>query len=67
MRPELWRLSLVVLAYGWVIAGLFLVGMPFLLRDRIAWSTAAASRWRAICIAGVVYGGIVLAGCALGK
>jgi len=67
MRPEIWRLSLVVLAYAWVIAGLFLVGMPFLLRDRIAWSAAADSRWRAICIAGVAYGGIVLAGCALGK
>lgn len=67
MRPEIWRLSLVVLAYAWVIAGLFLVGMPYLLRDRIAWSTAAKSRWRAICLAGVVYGGIVLAGCALGK
>jgi hypothetical protein len=56
LRPEAWRLLLVILAYGWVIAGLFWVGMPYLLRDQIDWVTRTATRWRLCCAGGALYG-----------
>src|ERR1700677_2787209 len=37
LRPEACRLLLVVLAYIWIVAGMFWVGMPYLLRDQITW------------------------------
>ena len=40
MRHETSRLLLVVLAYVWIINGLFWVGMPWIMRDQIAWLTA---------------------------
>ena len=64
LRDEPSRLLLVVLAYAWVIAGLFFVGMPFLLRDIIAWVTARPLRWQAGCVAGFLYG-IALVLCAV--
>ena len=64
LRNEPSRLLLVVLAYVWVIAGLFFVGMPYLLRDMITWVTAKPWRWQAGCIAGTLYG-IALVACAL--
>jgi len=60
LRDEPSRLLLVVLAYGWVVAGLFLVGMPFLLRDAIGWVTATAMRWRLATLGGIAYGLAVL-------
>ena len=35
-----------VLAYAWIIAGMFFVGMPYLLRDWITWLTQKPSRWK---------------------
>ena len=58
------RLLLVVLAYAWVIAGLFYVGMPYLLRDAIQWVTADRNRLKSGAIAGAVYG-LALVACAL--
>ena len=49
MRQETTRLLLVLLAYVWIINGLFWVGMPWLMRDQIAWLTrqdSALSRRR---------------------
>lgn len=63
-RPEPTRLLLVVLAYAWIIAGLFWVGMPWLLRDQIAWLTAARSRYQAMAWGGVIYGAAIFA-CAV--
>jgi len=57
-------LVLVVLAYAWIFAGLFLVGMPYILRDLIAWLTGSAARFRVAAIAGVLYG-VVLVLCAI--
>src|SRR5687767_7145017 len=37
LRPQSARLLLVVLAYVWILAGMFWIGMPYLLRDQIAW------------------------------
>lgn len=56
LRNEPTRLLLVVLAYAWVIAGLFYVGMPYLLRDAIQWVTAGRNRLKLGAIAGTVYG-----------
>jgi hypothetical protein len=64
LRPESSRLLLVVLAYIWVLLGLFWVGMPYLMRDQIQWLTASRTRWNgAICL-GLAYGVAVLI-CAL--
>ena len=64
LRNETSRLLLVVLAYAWVIAGLFYVGMPYLLRDAIQWVTADRNRLKFGAIAGAVYG-LALVVCAL--
>lgn len=60
LRPEVTRLFLVVLAYGWILAGLFWVGMPWLLRDEIRWITERSRRFRSAAIFGVGYGVVVL-------
>ncbi|HRJ72482.1 MAG TPA: hypothetical protein PLS03_09655 [Terrimicrobiaceae bacterium] len=64
LRPEASRLLLVVLAYGWIIAGLFWVGLPWLMRDQVAWVTAKPRRFQTAALAGVVYGAAILV-CAL--
>ncbi len=64
LKPQLARLLLVVLAYGWLTIGMFWVGKPYLLRDQITWVTRSAVRWRLVTFGGVLYGAIVLL-CAL--
>ncbi len=61
LRPEQTRLLLVVLAYGWAIAGLVMVGAPYVLRDAIAWVTAEDWRYRAVALSGAAYGALLLA------
>jgi len=56
LQPGAGRLLLAVLAYAWVVMGLFWVGMPYLLRDQIDWWTRSAFRWRAGCVGGLVFG-----------
>lgn len=56
LQPPTSRLVLVVFAYGLVVAGMFWVGMPYLLRDHIAWATKTGPRWRLTCGAGAGYG-----------
>lgn len=58
------RLLLPLLAYGWIIAGMFWVGMPYLLRDQIGWVLASEARWKKLSLAGIGYGALVLV-CAL--
>ena len=64
LRPEVSRLVLVTLAYGWILAGLFLVGMPYILRDLTAWLLLKKSRYRAAAAAGVACCVVILA-CAI--
>ncbi len=64
LRPEFARLLLVVLAYVWLTLGLFWVGMPYVLRDQIHWITQTGRRFRALTLAGLVYG-LVLLFCAV--
>jgi hypothetical protein len=60
LRPEIARLSVVVLAYIWLTLGLFWVGMPYVLRDQINWITQTGPRFRALTVAGLVYGLVVI-------
>ncbi len=46
LRPETSRLLVTVFAYLLIVAGLFWVTMPYLLRDQINWSARNAARWR---------------------
>ncbi len=56
LRPETSRLLLVTLAYGWILSGLFLVGMPYILRDLLAWVLGSAARYRQAAVFGILYG-----------
>jgi len=59
-RYEASRLLVTIFSYLLVIAGLFWVTMPYLLRDQIDWSTYTDTRWRTIHGIAVLYGAIVL-------
>lgn len=60
------KLLLALLAYGWALAGLFLVGMPYLHRDLIGWICADRMRWNAACWGGVIYGLLLLGSSLIG-
>ena len=60
LRPELWRLLIVLLAYVWLTLGMFWVGKPYLLRDQITWVTKSILRWRVATALGVVWGALIL-------
>jgi hypothetical protein len=64
LRPETSRLLVTVLAYLMIVAGLFWVTMPYLLRDQIHWSTKSAGRWRFLSGAALLYG-VAILGCAI--
>ncbi len=56
LRPELSRLALVTLAYAWIVFALFWIGMPYTLREQIAWLTGEEKRWKVGAVAGIAYG-----------
>ena len=60
LQEPMSRLLLVVLAYVWVVAGMFWVGSPYLMRDWISWLLRSETRWKALCVAGLAYGAAVL-------
>src|SRR5712692_9605308 len=60
-RYDTSRLFLTVLAYLLIVAGLFWVTMPYLLRDQINWSAHSSTRWRTIHGIGAAYGLTILA------
>ncbi|MFV0336904.1 MAG: hypothetical protein ACK5LK_01495 [Chthoniobacterales bacterium] len=55
-----WRLLLVILAYAWIILGLFWVGMPYTLRNQITWITSSAIRLRLASLGGLAYGAALI-------
>lgn len=61
LRGEGTRLALVLVGYAWATAGLFLVGMPYLLRDAITWVSHTPLRWKIAAAAGLAWGLVVLA------
>src|ERR1700732_1668318 len=60
-RYEAARLVLTVFAYLLIVAGLFWVTMPYLLRDQITWSTKNNARWRFVHGIALAYGAVMLA------
>ncbi len=51
------RLLLPILAYAWILVGMFWIGMPYLLRDWIDWLIDKdANRWSYACGIGAGYG-----------
>lgn len=60
-RYETSRLFLTVLAYLMIVAGLFWVTMPYLLRDQINWSTKTTARWHVVHAVTAIYGLAILA------
>src|SRR5204863_1056174 len=58
LRYELARLLITVFAYLLVIAGLFWVTMPYLLRDQINWTIGSNTRWRLVNGAVLIYGAV---------
>ena len=53
LQPPASRILVPILAYVWIIVGMFFVGMPFLMRDWVNWATNTTVRWKA-----AVFGGI---------
>ncbi len=60
LQPPVTRLLLPILAYAWIIGGMFFVGMPYLMRDGITWVLARPGRWAAAVWAGILYGAVLL-------
>lgn len=56
LNPAPSRLLIVSLAYLWIFAGLFWVGIPWLLRDQISWLSQSLPRLRLAALAGATYG-----------
>jgi hypothetical protein len=60
LRYETSRLLVTVFAYLLILAGLFWVAIPYLLRDQINWSTRSVFRWRCLHAIGLIYGCVIL-------
>ena len=60
LRYETSRLLVTVFAYLLIVAGLFWVTMPYLLRDQINWSARSTFRWRSLHAITFCYGAIIL-------
>lgn len=64
LQPPLSRLLLPILAYVWIIVGMFFIGMPFLMRDWVNALISKPQRWNLAVYGGIAYG-IVLLACAI--
>lgn len=64
LRPEMSRLLVTVLAYLMIVAGLFWVTMPYLLRDQISWSAKTTGVWRMVAGVGLIFG-LAIVTCAV--
>jgi hypothetical protein len=60
-RNETSRLLVTVFAYLLIVAGLFWVTMPYLLRDQINWSARSNTRWHILHGLAAIYGLTILA------
>ncbi|MEY2538637.1 MAG: hypothetical protein QOG67_2377 [Verrucomicrobiota bacterium] len=61
LHYEMSRLVVTVFAYVLIVAGLFWVTMPYLLRDQINWSVRSNLRWRFVSVIALLYGAASLA------
>lgn len=60
-RYETSRLLVTVFAYLLIVAGLFWVTMPYLLRDQLQWSTRSSTRCRLLHALLLIFGAAILA------
>ncbi|WP_018971164.1 hypothetical protein [Rubritalea marina] len=60
-EPATGKLLIPLYAYGMLTAGLFFVGMPYLMRDGIQFATNSTARFKAFAAGGLLYGIGVLA------
>jgi len=60
LRYEPSRLLLTVFAYLLILAGLFWVAIPYLLRDQINWGTRSVFRWCCLHVIALIYGCVIL-------
>lgn len=60
LEPSITRLLVPTFAYAIIISGFYLVGSPYILRDVITWVTKTNVRYKAVALAGLVYGVAVL-------
>lgn len=65
LQPQTSRLLLPILAYAWIIGGMYLIGMPFLMRDGVNWLLAKPLRWNLAVYSGIGYGVALLAAAIL--
>ncbi len=65
LRQPATRLLLPILAYAWILAGMFMIGMPYLMRDAIDWLTKSGERWKMAALGGVAYGAAMVAAAVL--
>ena len=60
LRYEASRLLVTVLAYLLILAGLFWVAIPYVLRDQINWTARSTFRWRCLHVIALIYGCVIL-------
>jgi hypothetical protein len=60
LRYETSRLAVTVFAYLLIVAGLFWVSIPYVLRDQINWGARSPIRWRCLNALALIYGGMIL-------
>jgi hypothetical protein len=60
LQPQVSRLLLPIIAYVWIIIGMFFVGMPFLMRDWVNALLAKPQRWNLAVYSGIAYGVVLL-------
>ena len=61
LQPQTSRLLLPILAYVWIIVGMFFIGMPFLMRDWVNSLISKPQRWNLAVYGGIAYGFVLLA------
>ncbi len=65
LQPQFSRLLIPILAYAWIIVGMFFIGMPFLMRDWVNILIAKPQRWNLAVYGGIAYGVVLLAAAIL--
>ena len=65
LQPQTSRLLLPILAYVWIIVGMFFIGMPFLMRDWVNTLISKPQRWNLAVYSGIAYGIVLLAAAIL--
>ena len=61
LRYETSRLLITGFAYVLIVAGMFWVAIPYVLRDQINWSAKSVFRWRCLHAVAFIYGSVILA------